>query len=152
MWLEYPVVGGPSPDISIKTKPENAKWFCYHSSRVTGRPPRWVTASGAKDLREIKITLANETPAPHPYTVRLYFAEPEPIEKSNRVFDIAIQGKPLLENFDIIAEAGAPNRGIVKQFTGIKVADDLTVALTPSDDAGVAEPILCGLEVIAEKN
>ena len=67
-----------------------------------------------------------------------------------RIFDVAIQGTIVLRAFDVVREAGAPYRGIVKEFKGIKVTDDLIVDLTPADHAPLAEPILCGIEVVVE--
>jgi len=55
----------------------------------------------------------------------------------------------VLEEFDIIKEAGRANHTIVKEFTGINIKDDLKVALTPTTE-GTAQPLLCGIEIIAE--
>jgi len=109
-----------------------------------------VTASGGKNLRNLTITLAKDRKESQPHTVRLYFAEPESIKSGQRVFDVAIQGEPVLKAFDVVREAGAPYRGIVKEFKGIKISENLIVKLTPSRASGSAGPILCGLEVIAE--
>ena len=38
--------------------------------------------------------------------VRLFFAELEGLKPGERVFDVAIQGKPVLKRFDIAGEAG----------------------------------------------
>jgi len=84
------------------------------------------------------------------YTIRLYFSEPDDIKPGQRVFDIAIQRRQALRDFDIVKEAGGPNRPVVKEFSGILVEEDLTVALTPSDNATVNAPLICGIEVIAE--
>ena len=85
-----------------------------------------------------------------PYTVRLYFSEPDDIKPGQRIFDIAIQGREVLRNFDVVKEAGGPNRPAVKEFSGILVKEDLTVAFTPSSIATVGVPLICGIEVIAE--
>ena len=74
--------------------------------------------------------------------VRLYFSEPDEIEPGQRVFDIAIQGQEVLRNFDIVKEAGVPNRPIVKEFRKIPVSKDLTLTLTPSNNAKTVE-IIC---------
>eukprot|EP00253_Pinus_taeda_P017303 PITA_17303 len=57
-----------------------------------------------------------------PYTVKLHFAEIQ-IENSNswksvgrRVFDVYVQGKKVLTDFDIRKEAGGSNIGVVKSF------------------------------------
>ncbi len=51
------------------------------------------------------------------YTVRLYFAETYWTTTGKRVFDVSINGTPVLTGFDIVAAAGGPKRGIVKTFT-----------------------------------
>jgi endoglucanase len=59
------------------------------------------------------------------YTVRLHFAETyEDIEFDGpRIFDVTIEGKPVLEKFDVQKTAGARNKALVQEFTGIAVAD-----------------------------
>jgi hypothetical protein len=59
-----------------------------------------------------------------------------------------LQGQEVLHDFDIAREAGGPNRALVKERKGIRVKKELTVTLTPAS-AG-KEPVLCGVEVIAE--
>jgi len=50
------------------------------------------------------------------YRVRLHFAEIFLSTPGQRVFNVAINGAPVLTNFDIIAVAGAANRAIVEEF------------------------------------
>lgn len=92
-----------------------------------------------------------EKPAKIPtrgYTVRLHFAEPDlDAQPGERVFGVAIQGEPVVAELDVVAEAGGPLRGIVKEFAGVQVADELTIALTPHTSRG---GVLCGVEVVAE--
>jgi len=85
-----------------------------------------------------------------PYTVRLYFSETERVGPRERVFNVAIQGKTVLEKFDIVAEAGGPNREVLKTFKGIWVEDDLTMTFTPSGSAKTKEAAICGAEIVAE--
>jgi hypothetical protein len=90
----------------------------------------------------------------------LYFAEIEECEPGQRVFNVSLQGRTVLENFDIAREAGGANRTVVREFKGINVKDDLKVALCvagilPAPEGGTrstrqAEPLLCGIEIIAE--
>ena len=42
------------------------------------------------------------------YTVRLYFAEPDELKPGERVFDVLLGGRKVLENFDVAAAAGGP--------------------------------------------
>lgn len=91
--------------------------------------------------------------APHPpapYTVRLHFAEPEELAAGERVFSVALQGRPVLTSFDIVAAAGAPQRGVVKEFKGVVIAKDLKISFTRAPGAK-AGPLVCGVELIAER-
>lgn len=177
LWLEFPSIGGPSPDIPVRAMYENPKWFRHHSSRVEGEFG-WITASGVTGLREVKIRMfvqAGKNPSsvnafdkhinkiptwseeqikgafeqPRPYMVRLFFAETEEKEIGRRLFDVSIQDKKVLEVFDILKEAGRVNRSVVKEFKAIMVKDNLKISLTPSAESQAA-PLLCGIEIIAE--
>ena len=150
LWLDYPSIGGPSPDIPVSISPENSHWFRRHSSRVSGEGLQWVAASGARGLTAITITLNNNPGQPRLYTVALYFIEPDDLKPGERVFSVALQGQEVLRDFDILREAGQPNHMIVKKFKGISVAGDLTVNLSPSTSATVSAAILCGVAVTAE--
>lgn len=87
-------------------------------------------------------------PAPRPYTVRLHFVEPNAdLRETERVFRVALQGQVVLERFDPAAEAGGAMRSVVKGFSGVPIADKLSVALEPLTSR---EPVLCGVEVVAE--
>ena len=177
LWLEFPSVGGPSPDIPIRTKATNPRWYRHHSSRVEGKE-NWITASGVTGLREVKIRMfiqPGRNPSsvnafdkhieniptwseeqikgafeqPRPYTVRLFFAETDENTIGRRLFNVSIQDKLVLQSFDIVSEAGGINRPLVKEFKGINVKDDLRVTLTPAKESQI-DPLLCGIEIIAE--
>lgn len=93
------------------------------------------------------VTMESRVPK-RSYTVRLYFMEPHAeVRPGDRVFDLALQGESVHRNLDIVAEAWGAHRTMVKEFTGVKVADELTITCTPHTDHG---PILCGVEVEAE--
>ena len=66
------------------------------------------------------------------YTVKLRFIEPDGLAPGERRFDVALQGQPVLRDFDIAQEAGGAARGLVKEFRGVRVTKDLTVTLTPA--------------------
>jgi outer membrane protein assembly factor BamB len=177
LWLEFPSVGGPSPDVPIRAQYDDAEWFRHHSSKLKG-PHNWIGASGVTGLREVSIRMfiqPGNNPssvnafAKHidnipiwreaqltgafaeskPYTVRLYFAETEDVQTAQRRFNVALQDKPVLEGFDIVREAGQANRTVVKEFKGIHVKDDLKVSLTPATEDSAA-PLICGIEILAE--
>jgi outer membrane protein assembly factor BamB len=146
LWLDYPSVGGPSPEIDIKIAPDRPRWFRSHASQMTGDGLKWVAASGAEGITSLSLRLGEANYKPTPYTLRLYFAEPDDVEPGDRVFDVAIGQKKVLNDFDPIQKSGGRNRILVKQFTSIPVIEQLELSFT----AKVGKPILCGLEVIAE--
>ncbi len=177
LWLEFPSVGGPSPDVPVRAEYENPQWFRHHHSLVKGEY-NWVASSGVTGLREVSIRMfiqpgrnrsivdafdkhIDKIPTwreeniqgafeqPQLYTVRLYFAEVEEYGIGRRLFNISLQDRQVLAAFDIVKEAGAINRPVVKEFKGINIKDDLKVSLTPAT-AGQAGPLLCGIEIIAE--
>ncbi len=152
LWLEYPSVGGPSPAVSMRILPEDYTPFVHHASRIGGEGLKWVVSSGLKGVSTMTITLdESQSAQPRRYLVRLYFAEPDELKPGQRRFHIAIQGKQVLQGFDIIREAGSPNRSIVKEFSGILAESDLTVTLTPDDNAQTDGTLICGIEIIAQE-
>ena len=77
-WMEYPKVGGPSPDLEVSVEPAKPEWFRKHSARLSGDGLRWVAASGGKGLAAVKVRLVpgKEAHGERSYTVRLVFSEP----------------------------------------------------------------------------
>ena len=80
------------------------------------------------------------------YTVRLHFAEPDNVREGERVFDVSIQGRNVLQGFDIVKEAGGANRSLVKEFKGVRVGKEITLSFT----ARQGMPLLCGIDLQAE--
>ena len=102
-----------------------------------------------KVLRQITLTLTKGEAPPRKYTVRLHFAEMQDIKAGERVFRVAVQGQELPTALDIAKEVGQ-RTGLVKQFTGVEVTNELVVTLTPLGQNPVAPPILSGIEVVEE--
>ena len=50
------------------------------------------------------------------YEVKLGFAALPGDKPGQRVFDVKLNGKTVLENFDIVKEAGKPDRAVWKTF------------------------------------
>lgn len=150
LWLEYPQVGGPSPSVTVRHQPEDVKWFRHHAARIqSGRLP-WVAASGAKGLHSLTVELDRQGAKERRFTVRLHFVEPDPVQPGQRLLDIELQGKRVLEGLDIVKAAGGAERELVREFRGIAATDELTVTLHPSARATLRETVLCGIEIIAE--
>ena len=102
-----------------------------------------VCASGVQGVGQITVPLGGGQRA---YTVRLYFAEPDESAPGSRVFDVSLQGKKVLAALDIAKETGGRRKGLVKEFKAVAAAGDLTIGL----EATKGQPVLCGVEVVAE--
>ncbi len=148
LWLEHPSIAGVSPAVQIATKPAAPELFRRHATAVSG-PYNWVTSSGLKNVSEISVTLGTMDKA-RPYTVKLYFAEPDNLPEGKRLFHIDIDGQRVLSDFDIAKEAGGAGRSLIKEFNGISAKGNIVVRLTPAAGASVRVSVICGLELIAE--
>ena len=101
--------------------------------------------------RFLTLVEKREPPRERNFTVRLHFAELDGAEVGERVFDVMLQGNVVLKDFDVVKEAGGPNRAVVKEFKGIKVSAALTVELIPHAELTKATaPIISGIEALAE--
>ncbi len=83
------------------------------------------------------------------YTIRLYFIETWFSHENGRRFHVSLQGKRVLNNFDIYREAGAKNKGITKTFTDIPVTErKLVLRLKGQVKAGIKDhAIIAGLAI-----
>jgi len=155
LWLAYP---RPYRDrlvfdiqLAEEVAPDGGLYRFNEEDRVVpGAETPWILSSGYAGLAECTLPLLGENDKPALYTVRLAFAEPDELEPGQRAFSVTLQGKQVLTDFDIAAEAKQPGAAVVKEFKGIRVDRGLHVALAPSPSAKVGSTILCGIEVIAE--
>jgi hypothetical protein len=116
LWVDYPSVGGKSPDppiitkwredeadgdqrkkddsralLELSTKP--TRYFRLHESQIGSHELAFVAASGLRGEVEIEIALASDRHKdPRQYTVRLVFCEIEAIEPGQRRFNVSLQG------------------------------------------------------------
>ncbi len=157
LWLEYPRVGGDSPEVDLDLTPSNPTWFRKHSLRLQDGNLKWVEASGAIGLRSIRVRVAGQTEEDaeqtspteeRSFTVRLHFYEPQNKAPGQRRFAVAIGGRVVLEDFDVAAEAKSAHIGIMRQFRGIRASEFITVDLTAADAS--AETVISGIEIFAE--
>ncbi len=80
------------------------------------------------------------------YIVRLHFAELYFSAAGGREFNVAINGTPVLTNFDIYATAGASYTAVVEQYTATaNSSGNILVAFT---DGAVNQPMFNGIEVL----
>jgi hypothetical protein len=147
LWLEFPNVGGLSPEIPVRIDTVNYFEIRKDPISVQSENTPWVSSSAIGGVRSIEITLSKEEIVQDAtYKVKLYFSELENKQKGDRVFDVSIQGNKVLENFDIISEAGVRDREIVKTFTGIRAGNNVTIEMNPQK----GNTILSGIELIKE--
>ena len=100
-----------------------------------------------------KLYVSDLKPEARPYTVRLHFAELDNDRPGQRVFDVKLSGKTVLNDFDIFAASGGKNTAVVKEFKGILAAQSLVLELVAKTQPLSARsmPIISGLEILAEK-
>ncbi|HIE51018.1 MAG TPA: methyltransferase domain-containing protein [Armatimonadetes bacterium] len=156
LWLAYPRPGLPLVlRLNLPaTILSGLGYFRFNPEgmRIAGTDKPWVFSSGCCGLSKFVIPLIEKGQEPGVYTVRLDFAELTDNYPGQRVFDVKLQGQVVLEGFDILREAGARNRAIVKEFKGLEVTDNLTVEFVPRVENPTKKqaPLICGIEVLRE--
>ena len=142
LWLDYPSVGGPSPQVDIEAT-TSARFQYQHSTWIqSDETSPWVSASMAVGLERFVI----KDLCRGKYLVRLYFAEPDELRSKQRLQDIKLQDQLVAHDFNIADEAGGVMRGTVKEFSAVEVDDDLTLDLS----ANRGETIISGIELIRQ--
>ena len=83
------------------------------TSGVTNPAPQAVYQS--ERYGNFTYTVPNLTPGAS-YTLRLHFAEIFWNSAGQRVFNVAVNGSPVLSNFDVFTAAGGANKAVVENF------------------------------------
>ena len=148
LWLEFPFVAGTPPGIPVIIDSLDYKEIRKEPISISSENTSWVSSSALGGIKSIEITLSEDKLIPESlYTVKLYFAELEDKNPGERVFDIVIQREKLAERFDIVKEAGKPDKEVVKLFKGIKAGEKLKIDLIPVS----GNTLISGIELIQEK-
>ena len=116
---------------------------------VTSRGPlRQAPKTGS--LYERLFVASGGMAAPRKITLRLHFAEIEDVRPGERVFDVKVQGKTVLEDFDVVKAAGGRNRAIVKEIEGVSATRSLALEFVPKTKkvANRTAPILSAIEIV----
>jgi outer membrane protein assembly factor BamB len=100
-----------------------------------------------------RLDLSGTKPGVKLYTVRLHFAEPTCRTAGQRVFDVILGDKVVLKDFDVFAETGGKNKALVKEIRGVPATRNIVLEFIPAGEkiTDANAPILCGLEIVAEK-
>ena len=64
-----------------------------------------------------------------------------------RVFDVFLQGKQVLDEFDIARESGGEASAVIKEFNNVLIGKDLIVSF----DARHGKSLLSGIELRREQ-
>ena len=150
LWVEYPELVGPAPDIpvTVETAGESSL-FRHHASWIRNPEEKhsWVASYGISGIKRISMELVPpETGQNHDYDVTIYFTEPEEIDPGTRVFDIVVQGEKVLGNFDIVKQAGGSRRVHRVDVKRVPVVDHLDISFVWNDSSLPA--VVSGLEIV----
>ena len=151
LWLEYPKVYGAGPDLPLKIESSSHSWFRNHATWIENNDEKydWVASYGVEGIKSMSVELVPEGSAVEKYyNVTLYFAEPEDISAGKRVFDVSLQRRKVLKNFDIVQEAGGSRRVLRKEFTGVKVNGTLRIDFSGS----TMKPVISGVEIVMQEH
>jgi hypothetical protein len=114
----------------------------------------WLFTSGCRGLLRCRVPLTDGSSGlgAASYTVRFGFNALPGEKAGRRVFDIKLQGKVVLERFDIMETAGRANCAVVKEFKGVEARESLALELVPKSTNPQADqaPTINFIEVIRE--
>jgi len=110
----------------------------------------FVFATAARGLQKCVIPLAESGSAA--YKVRLGFSALPGDKPRQRVFDVKLDGKTILANFDIVKETGAADRALWKTFD-VSAGKDLTIELVAKSGTPTPArmPLISGVVVVLRK-
>lgn len=109
------VVGGFVPDPNMMSGGVGRSGNSVDTSAANAAPEAVYQAERyGKDF-----SFSFPVPKDSQYQVRLHFAEVFDDGAGNRIEDVMINGKPVLENLDIFVAAGGMNKALVKEFSDI---------------------------------
>ncbi|HUX94720.1 MAG TPA: PQQ-binding-like beta-propeller repeat protein [Bacteroidales bacterium] len=147
LWIEYPSKGGASPEIPVKIDTSGYTEIRKDPISVISENTPWVSASAIGGLRSIEIILSSEKEIPETtYKINLYFSELENMKAGERIFDVTVQDSKVLDDFDIVAQAGRKDKEIIKTFSGIRAGKTLKIEMIPEK----GNTIISGIEMIEE--
>jgi predicted alpha-1,2-mannosidase len=89
-------------------------------------------------------------PAGGRYLVRLHFAEIFDKDPGNRRENIAINGQPVLTNFEILAAAGGMNKAVVREFPDIApdAKGNIVIRISAVPDSPDQNAKISGIEIL----
>ncbi|MFP6738046.1 MAG: malectin domain-containing carbohydrate-binding protein, partial [Planctomycetota bacterium] len=112
----------------------------------------FVFASSLTGLKSCILPVARPEDGAGTYKVRLGFAAPPGDASGKRIFDVRLNGKTVLENFDIASETGAVETAVWKEFT-MELKENLVVELVSAAATPTYEqlPLLNGVQILRQE-
>jgi len=143
LWLGYP---RPSGALVFPLKLETrllprGGFYDRGGTAVAGTDLPWVFSSGCRGLFRCGVPLVGEGEPPALYTVRLGFSDPDQEAAGRRVFDVRLQGKTVLTDFDVARAAGGRDAAVVREFKDVEVQGTLVIELVPKGTAAGPESL-----------
>ncbi len=165
LWLDFPSVGGPSPDVPLTITGDALEFVREHSALVASDQLPWVFASGVRGARHVSIRLASRDEsgdAEARYQVRLYLRDVSAGEVQSAVQEIRLQGQST--NGEIRVLPGRRPAGshpeaalsesafIVQEWHNVTVREflELDIPPIPATLASTSRPLLCGIDMVLE--
>ncbi len=137
--------------IAMKKYPgaEDVRRSSLHTPIENSDEP-FVFASAIRGLKSCVLPV-NKPGGTGTFKVWLGFAALPGDKPGQRVFDVKLNGKVVLDDFDIMKEAGAADRAVWKDFT-LTLGKDLTVELVAKSDrpAAAQMPLINGVQVLRQ--
>jgi hypothetical protein len=109
----------------------------------------FVFATALRGLKSCVIPVTTPEAGRFNYRVRLGFSALPGDKAGQRVFGIRLNGKMVLEDFDIMKETGRPDHALWKEFT-LQIDKDLTLDLVSRSDTPAEDnmPLINAVQVL----
>ncbi|MEO2024607.1 MAG: PQQ-binding-like beta-propeller repeat protein [Fuerstiella sp.] len=143
LWLEYPVVAGPSPPLSLELN-DGAAPYQHHSSTMSGLTHPWILASGITGVTSLKIKMELQEEISLSTGIPVNHVNDDAEESDSGSVDLDSSDLELVEDSgsqlvgvrfnDIRLNRGTQVRGAYIQFTCDESSDDPTSLLISAED------------------
>jgi len=112
----------------------------------------FVFASAVRGLKRCVIPVTTPEDGKGRYRVRLGFAAPPGDRLGQRIFDVRLNSKTVLKDFDILKEAGETDRAVWKEFD-LEIDKDLTIELVAKSEKAPIDqmPLINGVQILRKE-